>query len=354
MNTDPALKPILDSLDIGLILIGKDRQVLFINDYLKNYLDVYNTENLYLNDLFEIFIEDKKIDYNAICGHPEAYTNGVVYEREPLILATKKEKTKVVKIKSIKNEILAQKNIANLIIIEDVSSKSELEKMKIDFSSQTVHILRTPLTIIRNNLEFLSNPTNLINLNPKAQENIKSIEYATNELLALVQNLITINEIENEKIEINLSESYLTTIIEAAIKDLEEMKNKTQNSILIINPLYELPKIKVDALKIVSVFKGILTNSLRHTTNSDILINLSKDQKYVIAEIIDKGEGISETGLRFIFNKFYHSKKNPLVMEPGLGIGLYSCKKIIEAHLGEISIESQIGVGTKVRVKLRI
>jgi glycosyltransferase involved in cell wall biosynthesis len=84
------------------------------------------------------------------------------------------------------------------------------------------------------------------------------------------------------------------------------------------------------------------------------LVKLSKEPNYLKIEIEDKGEGISETGLKFIYNKFYHSKKNPLVMEEGLGIGLYYCKKIIEAHLGTIDIESQKGVGTTVTVKLKI
>jgi len=104
----------------------------------------------------------------------------------------------------------------------------------------------------------------------------------------------------------------------------------------------------------VSVFKGIILNSLKHSENSDILVKLSKEPNYLKIEIEDKGEGISETGLKFIYNKFYHSKKNPLVMEEGLGIGLYYCKKIIEAHLGTIDIESQKGVGTTVTVKLKI
>ena len=116
--------------------------------------------------------------------------------------------------------------------------------------------------------------------------------------------MITINEIENERIELNTSDSYLLQIVESAVKELEEVKNKTGNKILIINPLYELTKIKLDTLKIVNVLKGIVMNSLKHTSNGEVKISLFKDEKYQCILIEDTGEGISETGLRFIFNKF--------------------------------------------------
>jgi signal transduction histidine kinase len=354
MNNDSTLKILLNSIDLGIILTGPQNKVLFFNDFLKNYLDIFSYEDKDLNELFEIFLEDRLVDSTEICGFSEAQTTGVIFEKEPLILTTKNNLTKIVSIKTIKNKRLFENNITSLVIIKDIQEEAELEKMKIDFTSQTVHILRTPLSIIRNNLDSLTRSEGFQKLTEKEKKNIDEIKYGTSELLNLVQNLITINEIENERLELNTNDSYLLQIVEAAVKELEEVKNKTGNKILIINPLYELTKIKLDTLKIVNVLKGIVMNSLKHTSNGEIKISLFKDEKYQCISIEDNGEGISETGLRFIFNKFYHSKKNALVMEQGLGIGLYFCKKIIEAHLGIIEIESKKNEGTKVIVKLPI
>jgi len=352
MNNDSALKILLNSIDIGIILTGPQNKVVFLNDFLKKYLDIFSFEGMELNELFEVFLEDKIIDSNIICGFADAQTTGIIFEKEPLILTTKNNITKIVSIKTVKNKRLYENNITSMLMIKDIEEKAELDKMKIDFTSQTVHILRTPLSVIRNNLDSLSRSEGFQKLSDKEKKNLDEIKYGTTELLNLVQNLITINEIENERIELNTSDSYLFQIIEAAVKELEDVKNKTGNKIIIINPIYELPTVKLDTLKIVSVIKGIVMNSLKHTTNGEIKISLFKEEKFLGILIEDNGEGISETGLRFIFNKFYHSKKNALVMEQGLGIGLYFCKKVIEAHLGKIEISSQKNEGTKVTIRL--
>jgi signal transduction histidine kinase len=352
MNNDTALKILLNSLELGIVLTGPQNKVIFINEYLKKYLDIYSYENIDLNKLFEVFYEDKILETDQICGYSDAQTTGVIFEKEPLILSTNSNQTKIVNIKTIKNKRLHESNITSLIIIKDIEEKAELEKMKVDFSSQTVHILRTPLSIIRNNLDSFKKSDGYKNLNDREKKNIEEVVYGSNELLSLLQNLITVNEIENERIDLQFSVSNISKIIEQAVKELEEVKIKTGNEILIINPIYEIPEIKADVLKLVSVFKGIIMNSLKHSSNSEIQINISKDISNLIINIKDKGEGISETGLRFIFNKFYHSKKNPLVMEQGLGIGLYYCKKVIESHMGSIEISSQKGIGTEVVVKL--
>lgn len=354
MNNDAVFKPLLDSLEEGIILLNTSNKIVYINPSLQKLLDVYVYSNLEIEDIFEIFIEDKKIDSNVISGSPEVKINGIIFDKDNLTLATKKNNNLIVSIKTFKSEELDKIGISSYIKIKDSRDKLELEKMKTDFSSQTVHILRTPITIINNSIDLIKNSPEFSSLSQKIKKEIEGIEYGSSELLKLFENLITINEIENEKISLQLSDASINYVLERAVFELEEIKNKTGNDILILNPLYELPRIKIDVLKFITVFKGIITNSLKHTTNGKILIKLSKDQNFLNVQIEDNGEGISETGLRFIFTKFYHIKKNPLVMEQGLGIGLYYCKKIIEAHLGEIEIDSKVGLGTIVKIKLKL
>jgi signal transduction histidine kinase len=354
MNNDAVYKPLLDTLEEGVILLNLSNKIIYINPSLQKLLDIYVYSDLKIDDIFEVFIEDKKIESNVITGSPEIIINGVIFDKENLTLATKKGNNLIVSIKTIKNEELNKIGISSYLKIKDSSDKLELEKMKIDFSSQTVHILRTPITIINNNIDLIKKSEEFTVLSPRLKKHIEGIEFGSTELLQLFENLITVNEIENDKISLQLSEASINFVLERAIFELEEIKNKTGNDILILNPLYELPRIKLDVLKFITVFKGIITNSLKHTTNGKILIKLSKEQSYLNISIEDNGEGISETGLRFIFTKFYHIKKNALVMEQGLGIGLYYCKKIVEAHLGTIEIESKVGFGTTVKIKLKL
>jgi signal transduction histidine kinase len=354
MNILTVLKSSLDTLDIGIILTNQEGKIIFFNDYLKKYLGIYSYEDLKINELFELFSEDSAVDPQVITGYPQARVEGLVYEKEPLVLNTNKNLTRIISLKSYKNNILFDNGISNLITIRDFEERAELEKMKVDFSSQTVHILRTPLTVIRNNLESILKSPDFLTLDAKSQKNLLEIKYGTQELLSLVQNLVTINEIENSKIELQVKETPIIGVVKTAISDLEEVKLKTNNQVIIIEPLYELPLVKIDTLKILSVIKSVVLNSLKHTLNGLIKVTLSKQNKYLSISIEDNGEGITATGLKFIFNKFYHSKKNALTMEEGLGIGLFYCKKIIEAHLGKIEVESEKDKGTKITILLPI
>lgn len=354
MNNHSELKITLDLLKIGAILTGPDNKILFLNDYLVKFTELYVYQNLTLNDLFEVFDGDKIVNPVSICGEPEIAISGIIYEKEPLLITAKNSKSKIVSIRSFKEKRLLEMGVHNLILIEDVEEKNEIERMKIDFSSQAVHILRTPLSIIRNNLDSLKKSQGYENLSESEVKNLIEIEYGAEKLLNLAQNLVTINEISNERVELNLSDSSVTSIIETAINETNPIKEKTGNNILVVTPIYDLPNVKVDTLKIVSVIKGILTNSYKHTSFGEIKVQISKDTKNIIVQIEDNGEGISDTGLRFIFTKFYHSKKDPLAMEQGLGIGLYYCKKVMDAHLGEISILSKKNQGTVVTLKFKI
>lgn len=354
MNNYSELKILLDLLKNGAILTGPENKVLYLNEYLVKFLDLYVYQNLTLQDLFEVFDGDKIIDEVSICGDPQIAISGTVFDREPLLISTKNGKSKIVSIKSFKDKMLLEKGIHNLILIEDIEEKNEIERMKIDFSSQAVHILRTPLSIIRNNLDSLKKSQGYENLSEAEVKNLIEIEYGAEKLLSLAQNLVTINEITNERIELNLTDSSIVNIIQTAVKETDEIKNKTGNKVLVVTPIYDLPNLKIDTLKIASVIKGILINSYKHTSFGEIKILISKDEKFVNVQIEDNGEGITDTGLRFIFTKFYHSKKDPLAMEEGLGIGLYYCKKIMDAHFGEISISSKKGQGTALTLKFKI
>lgn len=353
MSTHTDLKTILNFMDFGTILLGPENKIIFINSFLQKYLDIYSFEDLDLSNILEVFDGNNLVENNIITGSPEVAKTGLVFHKEPLILKSKSGSNKIVSIKTIKDKDLFEKGITSLIVINDIEEKTELEKMKIDFTSQAVHILRTPLSVIRNNLDFLKRSEGYKSLSEKEIKSISEIEYGTTNLLNLIQNFITINEISDEKIELQLSETNIIGVIETALKELEDVKEKTGNKTLLVTPLYNLPLIKIDSLKMVSVLKGIILNSYKHTSFGEIKIQIFKSGNQIIIEIEDNGEGISETGLKFLFSKFYHSKKDPLAMEEGLGIGLYYCKKVIEAHLGSIEVKSTKGVGTKVTINLK-
>lgn len=345
------LSNIFNSLNEGVILVDKDNQIIFLNLYLKNFLEIYNTENLTIKDVLKITKKDQKVDLELICPPAEIISNGIVYSDKALFIETFKGETKLVKVSTYKYNDFFENNISCLIIISDDTKEQELEKMKIDFASQSVHILRTPVSIIRNNIDFLKRETFQNKLDDKEKEFIKGLSEGADRLQNIVETMISLNEIQNEKIRLISSSTNLFSLTKEVIKELEPLANQKNLKIYLIEPLYEIPNLRIDSLKIFDVIKAIIKNAIKFTSEGSITVTFEKNNNEIILKVTDTGKGIPEIGLKNLFNKFYHYKTSALNMEEGLGIGLYICKKIMEAHSGSIEVKSKISEGTQVLIK---
>ena len=111
----------------------------------------------------------------------------------------------------------------------------------------------------------------------------------------------------------------------------------------------------VDQLRIEIVFKNLLNNAIKYSSDDgSVEVNLSKKDGMANVVIKDHGKGIPESEIPFIFESFYRVDKSRSKKTGGFGLGLSICKQIIEAHGGNIDIESQEGKGTTVIVQLPV
>lgn len=348
------LDNIFNSLNEGVILVNTENKVIFFNTYLKNFLEIYNFENLEIRDILKVSKKDQLIDFDKICPPGEFITNGLVFSERALFIETFSKQTKLVKISTFKYKEFYENKISCLILISDDSKEQELEKMKIDFASQSVHILRTPVSIMRNNLDFLKRENFQSKLTDQEKEFIKGLAEGADRLQNIVETMISVNEIQNEKIRLIQESTNLFSLTREVIKEVNEDAQNKSLKIYLIEPLYNLPNLRIDSLKIYDVIKSIIKNSIKFTDKGEITITFDKNEKYISLSIKDTGKGIPEIGLKNLFNKFYHYKSSALNMSEGLGLGLYICKKIIEAHGGEIVVDSTENIGTKVTLRFPI
>ena len=347
-----SLSSIFNSLNEGLLLVDRNRRIVFFNDYLQKFLEIYNTEDLLFEDAIKLTRKDQKVDVAQICPELEVQSNGLIFTEKALFIETTKGETKLVKVSSYRYKEFFDNNISCLITISDDTKEQELEKMKIDFASQSVHILRTPVSIIRNNIDFLKRESFQSKLDEKEKEFIKGLAEGADRLQNIVETMISLNEIQNEKIKLILESTSLFSLTREVVKELSPKATNKNLKIYLIEPLYDIPNIRIDSLKIYDVLSGIINNAIKFTSEGEITITFEKDIKNVILKVKDTGKGIPDIGLKNIFNKFYHYKTSALNMEEGLGIGLYISKKIIESHNGSIKVESFNSQGTTVTITL--
>ncbi len=225
------------------------------------------------------------------------------------------------------------------IMAEELKS---IEILRNDFISDISHEFKTPLTSIEGYTKLLENCTD-----EERKAYIDIITEETKRLSILSTNILTLNSIENESSPIYTEEFALDEQIRKAILLLEHKWTEKEIQLDI-----ELDKIKFKGNKnlMYQVWINLIDNSIKFSKIGGIIeIKLEKIDN-IIFSIRDEGEGISLEDNKKVFDKFYKADKSR--NSEGTGLGLSIVKRIVNMHNGEISLDSELGKGTKVMVKL--
>lgn len=248
------------------------------------------------------------------------------------------------------NELRALSNqeltIANANLKEAKEKAEEASILKSQFVATISHELRTPLYGV-------VGITNIILDEHKELENsphLNSLKFSAKYLLSLVNDLLQINKIEENKITIEKTIFSLEDELRTISDSLEFIAIKNNNKIEVeIDP--EIPELLIgDKLRLAQIFMNLVSNALKFTTNGIVKIKASFEKfdhqkHYVKFEIADNGIGIAEEDQIKIFEKFVQIERKESDYQ-GTGLGLSIVKKLVELFDSSISLESKEGVGT--------
>ncbi|MGA2297892.1 MAG: ATP-binding protein [FCB group bacterium] len=247
------------------------------------------------------------------------------------------------------NHINQQKEI--VIIFYNISELKKLENIKKDFVINVSHELRTPLTVIKGYIETIDETIseNEIDENISTEETRKYIDIIknhTNRLINIVQDLLSITQLEEKSIKINIIEFQLDKFFNN-LNNTFEQKLKQKNLYLKININPDISFIKADEFKLEQMFINLIDNAIKYTEEGGIIINIDRDNAHVRFEVIDTGIGIPDKDRDRIFERFYTVDKSRSRQMAGTGLGLSIVKHIVLLHNGKINVESTIGTGSK-------
>ena len=206
------------------------------------------------------------------------------------------------------------------------------EKMKEEFINIAAHELRTPIQPILGLSDIIYTKVK----DEELHELLDIIMRNAKRLQRLTNNLLDITKIESQSLLLKKEKLNLNILISEVLKDYVN-KQKNQQKIEIVYDFKHKEDINIEADRdrLVQVIRNLLDNALKFTTQNQQMIFVSIDKKEeeeeVIVSVKDTGEGISDKVLYKLFTKFATSDPTT-----GTGLGLYICKKIIEAHGGRI------------------
>lgn len=223
-----------------------------------------------------------------------------------------------------------------------LGKEKELEEGRKELIAAISHDIRTPLSSISAYVEAIK--SGVAKDEERLNKYIDIIDKKTKELKDLVSDLFTHSQIETDKLSINKEEVYFRDYINDI---LEPVINETINfkiSSLIPNKL-----VNIDERRIGQVFLNIIENSKKYSNGKGVIsISFKTLEDEIRVRIEDEGIGIAPEDMPYIFDKFYRGEKSRNKSYGGAGLGLSICKTIIEAHGGEIWINSKEGEGTKI------
>jgi signal transduction histidine kinase/HAMP domain-containing protein len=220
-----------------------------------------------------------------------------------------------------------------------------------EFLSIASHELRTPLTPLKMQIQVVARQLEKDSSNLTPERLIKMVETSDRQitrLSVLIDDLLDVTRISSGKLSLNKESFSMKEMITDVAAQYAQQFKSSQSTIDVI--ISDDMVGNWDRVRIEQVIINLLTNAAKYAPKKPILIKLEKVNNTIKIVVTDQGPGISLENHERIFKRFERVSDKSNI--GGLGLGLYICKQIVEAHRGKIYVESIIGVGSTFTVEL--
>ena len=245
----------------------------------------------------------------------------------------------------------ADAEYARTLVEEQNAHLVELDRMKDDFVASVSHELRTPLTSIDGYLNLLVEDSD--NLTEEQRKFVTVVQRNCERLTRLVGDLLFVAQVDAGRISLRSAPVDLVALISESVevnRPAAEAKEITLR--LEAEPM---AAIEADTARLGQVFDNLLSNAIKFTPpGGSVVVRAFQEDADAVIEVGDTGMGISQTDQQRLFDRFFRAAAVGELAIPGTGLGLSIAKAIVEGHEGTISVTSQPGAGTTVRIELPV
>jgi PAS domain S-box-containing protein len=287
----------------------------------RNLIDQHDTNNILLNNIERCF------------------SDGKVFSNIPLSVNVSATEKRMFDCSG--SPIPSSNGTANiLLILHDITLYKELEREREDIIGFVAHEIRNPLSNMVLCQELLH-----MQLKEKNYDDMHAMLQRNNNNLQRLNKMIT--ELYNAT---KISSGNI--IIEKALYHFGEMIKEAVETVHLLQPDYNIMidgednfLVEGDRYRMMEVVTNYLSNGIKYSAGtSEVTLTISRNNERVTVSVQDKGLGISSKQLPYIFERFFRAEKTKNL--EGLGLGLYLCQRIIQAHGGRVWAESEEGQGS--------
>jgi len=242
-----------------------------------------------------------------------------------------------------------------LLVAKMIREQSRLTRLKNDLVATVSHELKTPLASIRLLVDTLldadGSPDAPFGDQVRAREYLEMIAKENTRLSRLIDNFLTFSRMERGRHRFEFQPTDGATIVDEAVATVAERFDGVTNQLCvrIDRPL----ALEGDAGALVTVVVNLLDNAWKYSDEpKQVAVAARQAADRIVISVADNGIGLSPRAVRRVFDRFYQVDQHLSRSHDGCGLGLSIVKYIVEAHGGEVTVESRLGAGTKFTVSL--
>ncbi|WP_288324488.1 ATP-binding protein [uncultured Phocaeicola sp.] len=350
------METIINSINEPIIGLNNEMEILFINDEALNVLNL-KREDVIRRSAQEISMRNDLLRrlVRELIDIPSQQTVDDKSKKEPLkIYADDKESFFQVKYISItqpsKDDMILEKR-GYVIMLKNITEFKELDSAKTTFISTISHELKTPISAIMMSLQLLEDKR-VGTLNNEQEDLASSIKENSERLLSITGELLNMTQVESGKLQLKPKITKPIELIEYAIKANRVQAEKFNIQIEVEYPEDKVGKLFIDSEKIAWVLTNLLSNAIRYSPeNGHVVIGAHQtDDNYIEMYVQDFGKGIDPRYHKSIFDHYF---RVPGTKVQGSGLGLSISRDFVEAHNGTLTVQSELGKGSKFIMRLK-
>lgn len=325
------LNTIFDYMAEGVVAIDRNRRLVHANPIARKILSLSKNHVGSVVDFSMVNIKDIDFkDVSSLSGEVNAQIKDVFYK---------------VKYAPYKSE---GRVLGVIVVLQDINEEHRLDVMRREFVANVSHELKTPITTIGSYTETMLD----VDMDLDSIRNfLRVIDRENNRMARLVTDLLQLSNMDYKETKWNYEAVDTYDFLSTNINSLDMLIKEKHHKVTLDVPM-DINSMYVDRHGADQVFRNIFSNALKYTRKGGEIKVAAKSEGASVEIIVeDNGIGIQREDLNKIFERFYRVEKSRSREMGGTGLGLSIAKEILESMGGRISIESEIGVGTKMTLR---
>jgi PAS domain S-box-containing protein len=232
--------------------------------------------------------------------------------------------------------------VGSVHISRDITARKKLDQLKDEFIGLVSHELRTPITVISGCLSTVLSEWERLPVG-EAQQLLRDATLESETMSHLVENLLELSRAQAQKLTLYAEPTDIKKLVSETLKKIKRQSSSHQFATSIPD---ELPLIHADPLRVERILYNLLDNAVKYSPpGSKIEVRVKVEPKRLVIGVKDQGRGLSPSEQAKLFEPFQRLGQSGSKSVRGAGLGLMVCRRLVEAHGGEMWVESKKGKG---------